>query len=90
MVSTDKTPVERPAGHTPRATGTGPDGRITPADIEAKLRELQGEAEVIGDEARSYAILAGAAVVGGLLLVAFVLGKRRGRRKRTVVEIRRI
>ena len=45
---------------------------------------------MIGDEARSYAILVGAAVVGGLLLVAFTLGKRRGNRKRTVVEIRRV
>ena len=31
-----------------------------------------------------------AAVVGGLLMVAFVLGKRRGKRNRTVVEIRRV
>ncbi len=74
----------------PRPRGTGPDGRITRADIESKFRELQGEAEVIGDEAKSYAILVGAAVVGGLLMVAFVLGKRRGKRNRTVVEIRRV
>ncbi len=76
--------------HHPRPRGSGPGGRITRDDIEAKFRELQGEAEVIGDEARSYAILVGAAVVGGLLLVAFTLGKRRGNRKRTVVEIRRV
>jgi hypothetical protein len=74
----------------PRPKGSGPGGTITRDDIEAKFRELQGEAEVIGDEARSYAILVGAAVVGGLLVVAFVLGRRRGNRKRTVVEIRRV
>jgi hypothetical protein len=60
------------------------------ADIEAKFRELQGEVEVIGEEARSYgltaAIVVGVAIVG----IAFVLGRRRGRRNRTIVEVRRI
>lgn len=90
MVSTEKVgpPTDVTAAGRPRGSGEG--GKVTRADIESKLRELQGEAEVIGDEARSYAILVGAAAVGGLLLVAFVLGKRRGRRKRTVVEIRRV
>jgi len=70
--------------------GTEPPPTISRDDIEAKFRELQGEAEVIGEEARSYAltlaIVVGVAVVG----VAFVLGRRRGRRNRTIVEVRRI
>jgi hypothetical protein len=70
--------------------GTEPAPTISRDDIEAKFRELQGEAEVIGEEARSYAltlaIVVGVAVVG----VAFVLGRRRGRRNRTIVEVRRI
>lgn len=80
------------------ASTAGPDtpggpraGRpITRDDIEAKFRELQDETDVMADEARSYALLAGAVAVGGLLLVAFALGRRRGRKRRTVVEIRRL
>lgn len=78
------------AGSPLRPTGTGEGGKITRDDLESKFRELQGETEFYADEARSYALLAGAVIVGGLLLVAFALGKGRGRKKRTVVEIRRV
>ena len=66
--------------------GTTPIGR---ADIEAKLRELQGEVEVIGEEAKSYAITIVAVIGVGIVAVAFVIGRRRGRRNRTIVEVRR-
>jgi hypothetical protein len=59
-------------------------------DIEAKFRELQGEVEIIGEEARSYGMTAAVAVVVVVVAVAFVLGRRRGRRNRTIVEVRRI
>lgn len=64
--------------------------RITRADFEAKFRELAADVDETANAARSYALSAAAA--GGLLLfgVAFVLGRRRGRRRSTVVEIRRI
>ncbi|MFN8038114.1 MAG: hypothetical protein U0Q07_02790 [Acidimicrobiales bacterium] len=64
--------------------------RISRDDIEAKFRELQGEVEIISDEAINYAVVAGAAVLVGVVVVAFWLGRRRGRRARTVVEIRRV
>ncbi len=63
---------------------------ISRDDIEAKLRELQGEAEVIGEEARSYALTAAIVVGVAIVGIAFVLGRRRGRRNRTIVEVRRI
>lgn len=59
------------------------------ADIEAKLRELQGEVEIIGEEAKSYALTVVAIIGVGIVAVAFVLGRRRGRRNRTIVEVRR-
>ena len=62
---------------------------IDRADIEAKLRELQGEVEIIGEEAKSYAITVVAVVGVAIVAVAFVLGRRRGRRNRTIVEVRR-
>jgi hypothetical protein len=62
---------------------------ISRDDIEAKLRELQGEVEVIGEEAKSYALTIGFVVAVGIVAVAFVFGRRRGRRNRTIVEVRR-
>ncbi len=64
--------------------------RITPADLEAKMRELQDEGDEAVDTAKSYA-LAGAVVVGVIIFaIAFTAGRRRGKKKSTVVEIRRI
>ena len=64
--------------------------KITPADLEAKMRELQGEVEETTETAKSY-VLAGVAVAAVVVfVVAFTMGKRRGRRRSTVVEIRRI
>ena len=66
-------------------TGT----RITRDDIEARLRELQGDVSgrVEASRGRALQVAAGAGIV--LLVLAFLLGKRRGRKKTTVVEIRR-
>lgn len=75
-------------GATP--TGTGPGGKITIDDIEAKLREVQGKATETGEDAKNMAIAVGAAVVVGLVGAAFLLGRRRGKRKSTIVEVRRV
>lgn len=64
--------------------------RITRDDIEAKLRELQGGVDEAADRAVSYVLVAGAAVLAGVVVVAFLLGRRRGRRKETYVEVRRL
>jgi len=72
----------------PRTAPSG--GPITPADIENKFRELQGDIEDFGEESRNYLMIAGAAVAVTVVVVAFWMGKRRGKKRRTVVEIRRI
>ncbi|HVN51997.1 MAG TPA: hypothetical protein VMT43_11215 [Acidimicrobiales bacterium] len=72
---------------TTTAGGRAPIGRD---DIEAKFRELQGEVEIIGEEARSYGITIAVAAVVVVVAIAFVVGRRRGRRNRTIVEVRRI
>lgn len=64
--------------------------KITKDDIESKFRELQGEATSTAEQAKSYAIAAGAVLLVGIATVAFVMGRKRGRKKTTVVEIRRI
>ena len=66
------------------------EGRVTRADIEAKARQLQGEVEQAGEAAKGPAtLLAGVAVVV-LIGVVFLLGKRRGKRQTTTIEIRRV
>ncbi len=66
------------------------DRRVTRADIEAKARDLQGGVEQAGESAKGPAlVVAGVAVVVVLGLV-FLLGKRRGKRKSTTIEIRRV
>jgi alpha-D-ribose 1-methylphosphonate 5-triphosphate synthase subunit PhnL len=63
---------------------------ITRADLEAKFAQLRGATSSGTEKAR----VAGAAavVVGGVVLVllAYVLGRRRGRKRRTIVEVRRV
>jgi hypothetical protein len=60
------------------------------SDIESKLREIRGEVDSTATAAKPAAMaIAGAAVVL-LLAGAYVLGRRKGRKKSTVVEIRRV
>jgi hypothetical protein len=59
-------------------------------DIERKLRELQGGVNETRETATTSLLTVGACVVVGVVAVAFLLGRRKGRRRTTVVEVRRI
>lgn len=63
---------------------------VTRDDIEAKLREIQGGADTGAEAAKGAGLAAGAAFLLIALLVAFLWGRHRGRKRRTVVEIRRV
>ena len=64
-------------------------GRISRDDIEDKLRALQGDVQKKVDD-RKGGLLAIAGAVGVVVvIVVFVLGRRSGRRRSAVVEIRR-
>jgi hypothetical protein len=63
---------------------------VTRTDIEAKLEELRGTVEPVAEQAKGAALVVGAAVVVGLVLTAYVLGRRRGKKRQTVVEIKRV
>jgi type VI protein secretion system component VasF len=64
--------------------------RITRDDLESRFRQLQDNVQGRVDDKKS--TLATVGVVGGilLLLVFFMLGTRRGKKKTTLVEIRRV
>ena len=60
------------------------------SDIEGKLREIRGEVDTTKESARNIAVIAAAAAVVVVVGVTFLLGRRRGRKLSTVVEIRRV
>jgi hypothetical protein len=64
--------------------------RITRDDLEDKFRELEGDVREQAESARSTVVTAGIVVAAVLLLLAFLLGTRKGRQRSTVVEIRRV
>lgn len=58
-------------------------------DIEEKLREIRGQIDPAAQQAKTAALATGIAIAGGLIVVAYLIGRRRGRKPQTVVEIRR-
>lgn len=64
--------------------------RITPRDLESKFREIQEQVDHVADEGKQrllpVAIAAGVAVV----VVVYLIGRRSGKRRSTVVQIRRL
>ena len=72
------------------ARESAPRGPVSRADIEGKLREIKGEVDETTTPAKPYALAAGVVAVVAVVAVAYVLGRRKGRKKSTVVEIRRV
>ncbi|MGH8972097.1 MAG: hypothetical protein ACRD0C_02705 [Acidimicrobiia bacterium] len=69
---------------------TNGSGTITRADIEAKLRAIRDGLEPVGDQARTGAMALLPVVVAVVVLGAYLMGKRKGLKRRAVIEIRRI
>ena len=63
--------------------------KITRDDIESRFRQLTSEVDDRADAARSTAIAVGAAVAAAVVVGVFLLGRRRGRKKTTFIEVRR-
>ncbi len=68
----------------------GPNKPVTRADIEAKLAQIKGvtddTTEVAEGAAKTGLVVAGI----GVVVIAFLLGRRRGHKKSTIVEVRRV
>jgi hypothetical protein len=63
---------------------------IRRSDLEAKMRELQGEVTGTREAAANTLVTVGAVVLVGVIAVAFLLGRRKGKKRMTIVEVRRI
>ncbi|MFZ0664948.1 MAG: hypothetical protein WAM97_04280 [Acidimicrobiales bacterium] len=64
--------------------------KITRDDIEAKLREVAGDVDTQVEAAKPK-IIGGAVAVGLItILVVYLLGRRSGKKRSAVVEIRRL
>jgi hypothetical protein len=72
------------------AVGATHTGTITRDDLEAKFRELEGGAREQVSSVRTTLIAGGGIAVFLLLLLVFLLGRRGGKQRSTVVEIRRV
>lgn len=67
------------------------DGRpIRKEDLEAKMRELQGGVEETKESATSMLLTVGVVVLVGVIAIAFFSGRRKGKKRTTIVEVRRI
>lgn len=64
--------------------------RITRADLEAKLTEIDAELAETGEALKPKALAVGVGALVVILILAFVLGRRKGERRTTIVEVRRL
>jgi hypothetical protein len=65
-------------------------GRIGRDDIEAKLREIRGEVDSTAQAAKPAMLAVAAVAVVAVVGVAYLLGRRKGKKRSTVVEIVRV
>ncbi|MDX6231244.1 MAG: hypothetical protein QOH68_195 [Nocardioidaceae bacterium] len=65
-------------------------GPVTRTDLERKLRELQGGVGDTAQSAKSTVLAVGAAVAVGVVALAWWMGRRNGKKRTTVVEVRRV
>ena len=63
---------------------------MTRADLEAKLTEIDSELTDTGEAVKPKAIAVGVGALVLILIIAFLLGRRKGERKTTVLEVRRL
>jgi UDP-N-acetylmuramyl pentapeptide phosphotransferase/UDP-N-acetylglucosamine-1-phosphate transferase len=63
---------------------------ITRADIEAKLGQIRDAAQSGTEQAKGASRMVGVAVVVVVVVGAYLVGRRRGRKRRTIVEVRRV
>lgn len=66
------------------------DQPVTRDSIEAKLRQIKGEVDTSATAAKPVALVVGVAVAVAVVGLAYVMGRRKGKKKTTLVEVRRV
>jgi len=64
--------------------------RISAEDIESKLRSLQGDVQDKVEDQKTNVLIASGVVALVLVIAFYFLGRRSGRRRSTLVEVRRV
>jgi hypothetical protein len=64
--------------------------KISAEDIEAKLRSLQGDVQERVEDQKTNVLIASGVVALVLVVAFYFLGRRSGRRRSTLVEVRRV
>lgn len=65
------------------------DQRITREDLEAKFRALQSDIQGKASDKKQSIVAAGSAVAAFVVIVAYLLGRRSGKRRSSRIEFRR-
>jgi hypothetical protein len=63
---------------------------VTRQTIEAKLREIRGEVDTAARSAKPLVVAVGVAAAVLVVGAAYLLGRRKGKKRTTLVEIRRV
>ena len=63
--------------------------RITKQDLESKFQSLQDDLQGRASDKKQSLVAAASIASAVIVLIAFLLGRRGGRKRRSVVEIRR-
>ena len=66
------------------------DRPITREDLRAGFAGIQGEVTEKAEEARTTILAIGVGVVAVIVVLAFTMGKRKGKQDKTFIEIRRV
>ena len=66
------------------------DSQITPDDLRERFSRLTGESDETPASIQRPGVVAGAVLVSGLLVIAFLFGRRLGRKRSAFVEIVRV
>ena len=65
-------------------------GSITRTDIEAKLRAIRDSIEPVGEQAKGGLKAVIPVLAAVVVVAAFVIGRKSGKKRRAIIEIRRI
>lgn len=66
------------------------DQPVTRDAIEAKLRQIKGEVDTSTTAAKPVALVVGVVAAVAVVGLAYVMGRHKGKKKTTLVEVRRV